>query len=167
MTLYCHISGIYRTPVTLDRTPVSQDGGCRSAMSTTGQQIPYILKHRILFLKVTVSSAACQICWPVCYSSTGYNSWKWLWVPWPVTFAGQSAIAAQDIIPESDCEFCSLSHLLASLLDPSLSQGQVEASGSQHLCVENQNPSIAWSSWKNRLHNTFVLYLFQLGMSLF
>ena len=34
--------------------------------------------------------------------------------------------AAQDIIPESDCEFRGLSHLLASLLDPSLSQGQVE-----------------------------------------
>ncbi len=34
---------------------------------------------------------------------------------------------AQDIIPESGCEFCSLSHLLASLLDQSLSQGQVEA----------------------------------------
>jgi hypothetical protein len=33
----------------------------------------------------------------------------------------------QDIIPESDCEFCCLSHLLASLLDLSLSQGQVEA----------------------------------------
>ena len=35
--------------------------------------------------------------------------------------------AAQDIIPESDCEFRCLSHLLASLLDQSLGQGQVEA----------------------------------------
>ena len=38
-----------------------------------------------------MSSAACHICWPVCYRSTGYYSWKWLWVQQPVTFAGQSA----------------------------------------------------------------------------
>ena len=37
-------------------------------------QIPYIQQHRILFLKVTVCSAACHICWPVCYRSTGYYS---------------------------------------------------------------------------------------------
>ena len=60
-----------------DQTPVSQDGGCRSAMSARTADPIYP--------------------------------------------------AAQDIIPESDCEFCGLSHLLASLLDPSLSQGQIEA----------------------------------------